>query len=103
MEYKLQVVADTNDGDLRTNNFVIDETQIDEIKRLFGYLEESLISYYWDVEDNDFQPMRAEYGDLMSEEDFNYLCELIPSCEMGYSRSVESVTLTPLTDIITIL
>lgn len=104
MKYTLTVKADVNDGDIRTNQTAIDQSEVDNVTRLFNLLEKSRFGHgVWDVEDGVYSSMWGKYQDKMTREEFDYLCSIIPTCEYGYTRSVDSVTLTPISEVITII
>lgn len=104
MHLLLTVKVDTNDMNYQTKTTVINDGEVDRITNLFTGLNKGLYGgRIWDVEEYDFEPMRKKYGHLFTDEEFSLLCELIPTCEHGYTRHIESVTLIPLAEVITIV
>lgn len=104
MQHLLTIKVDTNDGGYRERTHTINDEDVDMITNLFQGLNKGLYGgRIWDVEDYDFEPMRKKYNHLFDDDEFEKLCELIPTCEYGYTRHIESVTITPKTEVTTIV
>lgn len=104
MDYTLTVKVDTHKGSHRQSQHLVQKNEINMIQGIFqGLSKNPNGSRIWDVEGFDFEPMRKKYAHVYDDYEFRLLCKLIPTCSYGYTRSIESVTLTPNTEIITII
>ena len=90
-QFELVIEADTNDADYVTRTTTVIQAEIDELKPIFDIIK----SKHGKWETGDIGDSSEEYKDLLTPQQIDWICDLVPHGEYGI-HTIESVVYYPL-------